>query len=346
MSTDPLLPRALHQDAVTPHGGHIRKYASNAQRQRSYRSRQRVQASLESDVALAWPAVYWGGKRAIAPEVWRAFGPIRNYIEPFGGLLSVLLGRPRPFTGLETVGDPDGVLVNLYTATQYAPREVARFADQPLHELLLWARSDALALARAGLTARLMADPRDFDAELAGWLLWGLSSTTSSGFAQKVGVKPHAHMAHTGSGLHAGNTRAKLPRLLQQIARRLKYVRLMCGTWERCVTDSMLGAASPCGVFLDPPYALDRRHHQLYAVDSATVAHEVAAWARAHGEDTDLRIALCALPGEHEMPADWTAYHWTARGGMKNTGTHGRGNGKTRAEVLWLSPHCQRVTLL
>ena len=46
------------------------------------------------------------------------------------------------------------------------------------------------------------------------------------------------------------------------------------------------------------------------------------------------------------MPAGWTPYRWTARGGMKNTGTHGRGNGQTREEVEWFSPYCLRPTLL
>ena len=51
------------------------------------------------------PFPWFGGKSKIAPEVWRRFGPVRNYVEPFMGSLAMLFLRPAPITGTETVND-------------------------------------------------------------------------------------------------------------------------------------------------------------------------------------------------------------------------------------------------
>lgn len=42
--------------------------------------------------ALKAPFPYFGGKRVVAPEVWRRFGDTPNYVEPFFGSGAVLLG--------------------------------------------------------------------------------------------------------------------------------------------------------------------------------------------------------------------------------------------------------------
>ena len=58
------------------------------------------------------PFPYFGGKRTIAAEVWARFGDVRNYVEPFFGSGAVLLNRPQPFAGPETVNDKDGLVAN------------------------------------------------------------------------------------------------------------------------------------------------------------------------------------------------------------------------------------------
>ena len=84
------------------------------------------------------PFPYFGGKRRVAPEVWRAFGDVHHYVEPFAGSLAVLLERPTthagPFGGAETVNDADAYLSNLWRAIAAAPEEVARHADWPVNE--------------------------------------------------------------------------------------------------------------------------------------------------------------------------------------------------------------------
>lgn len=47
-----------------------------------------------SEGVLKAPFPWFGGKSKIANEVWRRFGDVPNYVEPFFGSGAVLLGRP------------------------------------------------------------------------------------------------------------------------------------------------------------------------------------------------------------------------------------------------------------
>jgi len=92
---------------------------------------------------------------------------------------------------------------------------------------------------------------------------------------------------------------------------------------------------NPCGLFLDPPYSGELRDKDLYAEDDDHIAKRVAEWAVAHGDDPDLRIALCGYEGEHEMPSTWTKHAWKAHRGYA-----GAGNDNVNRERIWFSPHC------
>ncbi len=116
-----------------------------------------------------------GGKSRIAREVWRRFGDVPNYVEPFFGSGAILLGRP-PFEGnrIETVNDLDGHLANFWRALQADPDAVAYHASWPVSELDLHARGDWLYYrpdAREWVE-RLRSDPDYYDAKSAGWWVW------------------------------------------------------------------------------------------------------------------------------------------------------------------------------
>ena len=136
------------------------------------------------------PFPYFGGKSAIAAEVWKRFGVVKNYVEPFFGSGAMLLGRPdwRPGVRLvETVNDADGLLANFWRALQHDPEGVAAAADWPVNEADLHARHLWLVGQREALTDRLMGDPEWYDVRAAGWWVWGASAWIGSGWCSGQG---------------------------------------------------------------------------------------------------------------------------------------------------------------
>jgi hypothetical protein len=130
---------------------------------------------------------------------------------------------------------------------------------------------------------------------------------------------------------------------LQDLAARLRHVRVACGDWKRVVTPAVIGGMRPCAVFLDPPYSAEAGRAEVYANENLTIAHEVREWCLANGDNPDLRIALCGYTGEghEELEArGWTTQEWKANGGYSN---QGEGNENKHKERIWYSPHCLTV---
>lgn len=124
---------------------------------------------------LKAPFPWFGGKSRVAHLVWERFGKVANYVEPFFGSGAVLLGRPDWEPGMtETVNDADGFVCNFWRAISAAPDQVAEHAYWPANENDLHARNFVLANRREELKARLEGDPSFFDAEIAGWWVWGI----------------------------------------------------------------------------------------------------------------------------------------------------------------------------
>jgi DNA adenine methylase len=135
---------------------------------------------------LIAPFPWFGGKSSVADEVWRRFGSVANFVEPFFGSGACLLARPN-VAGFETVNDFDGLLTNAWRALQIDPMAVAHHANWPVSECDLHARHYWLLGQRESITARLMGDPDYFDAKAAGWWLWGISSWIGSGWCSGDG---------------------------------------------------------------------------------------------------------------------------------------------------------------
>lgn len=70
---------------------------------------------MTASTPLRAPFPWYGGKFLAAPLVWRAFGNVPNYVEPFAGSLAVLLARPHPGK-VETANDKDGLIANFWRA--------------------------------------------------------------------------------------------------------------------------------------------------------------------------------------------------------------------------------------
>jgi DNA adenine methylase len=316
-------------------------------------------------VTLKAPFPWFGGKRKVAAEVWASFGAVDNYVEPFFGSGAVLLGRPKPIVGNETVNDLDGYVANFWRAVALDPEAVALWADAPVNENDLHARHVWLLERREGLRPHLEGDPDWFDARVAGYWVWGVSSWIGSGFCSGSGpwwINEHRKLVHLGNNgrgvnrkrvhlgdngrgvnrqlVHLGNGQgARLVDWFGALSERLRHVRVCSGDWSRVCGPSVTFKHGTTAVFLDPPYAdTAGRASDLYREDSESVAHGVREWAIANGANPLLRIALCGYEGEHAMPSDWRVYQWSQGDGFGGQAAQRTNNGDR--ERIWFSPHC------
>ena len=299
------------------------------------------------------PFPWFGGKSRVADLVWDRFGNVPNYVEPFFGSGAVLLARPHePKT--ETVNDKDCFVANFWRALQHDPDRVAFYADQPVNEADQHARHLWL-INQHEWAERMKTDPEHFDAQIAGWWVWGQCIWIGSGWCAGLSKRPH--LGDAGTGVHrkrphlgdagtdqtfASDRTSGTPvrEYMRQLAERLRRVRVCCGDWSRVCGPSPTFKHGITGVFLDPPYAdKESRTEDLYATDDLNVAHEVRKWAIEAGANPELRIALCGYDGEHDMPTGWECFEWKARGGYGSQGD-GRGRENAKRERIWFSPHC------
>jgi site-specific DNA-adenine methylase len=168
---------------------------------------------------LKAPYPYFGGKSKVADLVWQRFGEVKNAVEPFFGSGAMLLSRPAPFDGNETVNDLDGMISNFWRSIRANPDETAYHADWPVNENDLHARHAWLVGQKETLQAKLEGDPDYFDAKIAGWWVWGMACWIGGGFCsgngpwqvQVVdGVRKLVHLGDNGQGVnrklvHLGN---------------------------------------------------------------------------------------------------------------------------------------------
>ena len=325
---------------------------------------------LQTVSSLQAPFPWFGGKSRVAGLVWDLFGEVQNYVEPFFGSGAVLLGRPGGAAGIETVNDKDGYVANFWRALSHNPEAVAAWADWPVNENDLHARHVWLRRQKATLVPRLEGDPMFFDAQIAGWWVWGLSAWIGGRFCGESGSGPWGvtddgqlvHLGNAGQGVsrqlvHLGDAGQGVSRRLVHLgdagqdsglvkwfcalAARLRFVRVCCGDWTRICGPTPTSKQGLTAVFLDPPYGdADGRDLNLYAEDDGQVATDVRAWAIAHGDDPSLRIIVCGYDGT-DWPSKWRAIAWTAAGGYGNQGGGGgRGAMNRHLERLYCSPTC------
>ena len=255
--------------------------------------------------------------------------------------------------------------------------------DEPGTSLLAagWTRW-LVNTGRSRLLEGMEADPDFYDAQVAGWWVWGVNAWIGSGWCSGdgpwvdtgdgIGKRPHLgdagqgvnrqlpHLGDAGRGVnrklpHLGNAgragynnmeyRPNVLGYFEELAGRLRDVRVCCGDWSRVCTSGAMSYGSRVGVFLDPPYLGDVRTADLYAVDDHTIAHAVRDWCLEHGDDPRLRIVLAGYRAEHDdlMPDTWRRHYYSASAAYSTTESAARqdGNHANRAnEVLWFSPHC------
>lgn len=268
----------------------------------------------------------------------------------------MLLAAPQP-ASLEVVCDASGFIANFWRATKHQPGAVAEAADYPVSHIDLGARHIWLMEQRERIGA-LLQDPNwPGDAKVAGWWLWGQCSWIGAGWCewekpgqipqvsnavQAIGQIPHIsnagmgiqaigqipHLSNAGVGIDFDTLITSSGRTawvwLHKLANRLERVRILHGDWKRCLNNTYGGTNT--AVFLDPPYSL---YEGVYG-EYSSMAGVVADWAR---ENAHLRIALCGLVGDYDLPA-WDVVKWT-RGRFTYSGQN-----TTDKECIWYSPAC------
>ena len=313
------------------------------------------------------PFPWFGGKSQVADLVWSRLGDVDLYIEPFFGGGAVLLNRPDPH-GMEIVNDIDGYLTNAWRAIQKDPDTVAEYVDWPVNEIDVMARHIWLVQNPPDIE-RLMGDPDYYDAQKAGWWIWGLCCWIGEGWCSgkgpwtsvdgrlvksEQGIVQRRRVQVGGQGvlrkvIHAGElegqcqrSRENLRRYMRQLSDRLRLVKICCGDWKRVLTEAVFSQGKVIGIFLDPPYDHKVRRKDIYNWDDATLSASVRQWCLEYGDDPRFRIALCGYEGEHEMPTTWEKVAWTARRCMSRR--YKTQNNENRfKERIWFSPHCIRM---
>lgn len=313
-----------------------------------------------SELLAPFPA--FGGKRDVAPVIWKAFGSPKQYIEPCCFSAAVLLQAPAP-ASLEVIGDANGFVANFWRSVVHQYDAVAHAADYPVSHVDLGGRHKWLMDQRDRLESELQDPNWPGDPKVAGWWLWGQCCWIGSGWCDwerktplkdTIGQVPHVgdagrgiqalgqvpHVGNAGVGIQA---LGKVPHVgnagmgefltssgrvafswLRKLADRLERVRVVHGDWSRCLNHHYGG--DDTAVMFDPPYL---GYEKLYG-NSTPVARQIESWCR---DNQQLRIALCGHVGDYDLQG-WTEYRWER---SRNTYS---GSGTKDKEVIMFSPAC------
>jgi hypothetical protein len=303
--------------------------------------------------------------------VWERFGPVRNFVDPFFGSGAVLLARPTPYDGTETVNDLDGMVANFWRALSADPDAVAAHADWPVSELDLHARHLWLTNDGRAVVERLRADPDWYDPKIAGWWVWGCCQWIGAGWCHNPEWQQLPHLGDAGMGVHRPSQ--KLPHLgdagrgvhrpSQQLphlgdagrggqlavaetpvipptADLYAYFRALADRFRRvrvCCGDwSRVCGPTPTVKQGLTGVFLDPPYDQgerdaELYAVETPVAAEVRAWCLANGADPRLRIALCGYDGEGHDELERAGWDVVAWKARGGYGSQGNGDGRGNA---------------
>lgn len=294
----------------------------------------------KSDVKSAYS--YFGSKAKVAPIIWKAFGNISNYIEPFGGSLAVLLANPSPCK-VETVNDKDHFIPNFWRSIKNDYETVIKYADFPVSEVDLHARHKFL-ISQKDFFVNMENDPDYFDAKIAGYWIYGQCASIGNNWLQPKGLNSMPLLSSAGGGIH-GIT-YNIHEQFEKLQNRLRRVRVCCGDWEKLISPSItfkskaLSSKDITGVFLDPPYNQTNRT-KIYKEDN-NIFLNVYNWAIQNESNSKLRIAICGYEDDYMFPSTWTKYSWAANGGMSSLG-NAQGKINSKKETIWFNSNCLEI---
>ena len=193
--------------------------------------------AMNQTALLKAPLGYYGGKARLASEIAALLPQNRTYVEPFGGMCSVLLARPP--ANDEIVNDAAEWVINFWRWVRDDPDEVAHICETLPSSRSEWEwaaslRSDDTASSRERLIAFLTLVQHSSYQSLAaaGWKR-SLSGNLTGGFKTVF-------------------ERKQSSAYLNLLAQRLKYVQLECTTAEALLEATQ--ERPHVTVYCDPPY--------------------------------------------------------------------------------------------
>jgi site-specific DNA-adenine methylase len=148
----------------------------------------------------SWPA--FGGKASIARLVWERFSNVDNMIEPFCNSAAMMLKNPWGGAHYETINDLNCFVANYWRSVKMAPDQVAEHSDWPVSEVDLHARHRWLVSSddAAAFREKMLADPKYYDPQIAGWWAWGQCLWIGSGWCDTLSNKrPYFRFRGTSS---------------------------------------------------------------------------------------------------------------------------------------------------
>ena len=167
------------------------------------------------------------------------------------------------------------------------------------------------------VVAKLLADPKWFDAKIAGWWVWGQNLVVSGDWTGR-GDKLSSTLPWSRAWAGYRTKEPELARYFSDIAIRLRNVKINCGGWEDTLDKGLRRKSGIIAILFDPPYSgRTGRKKDLYPMDSLTAADDVVKYARVMGMEKNFRIAVCGMKDEHVLPG-WSCYEWSNHGGNKH----------------------------
>ena len=289
---------------------------------------------------------YPGGKSRVAGMVWRRFGYVDAFADPFCGSSSILLSpERRVHCASALINDIDVFIVNFFRSVARFPRLVARWADTPVNEVDMIARSRWL-IRNNRLLDMIPSSQVYCNPKAAGWWAWCMCAMIGQRMTRRELVS-HAlpYVSSFARGLNKMNYDKRVNEL-RNVSEQLTGVKITCADWMNAVNSVMICVHGITAIFFDPPYEMSARNSRIYNSDSAYGAaglwSRVCAWCREHGNDMNLRIALCGYDGTWDPPDGWTTYKWAAR--SASFGAPGNNAVNRKLERIWFSPGCLPIS--
>ncbi len=189
---------------------------------------------------------YYGGKARLSTWIVEHMPPHRAYVEPFGGMASVLLAKPKAYT--EVYNDADGTVVNLFRVLRDRPScaqliemlELTPYSREE-YEHAWYTRKEGTPVERAWKFL--------LHAQMGVGSASTVQRTSLAGWENRLFSQGRSAVIHNNAGRWL-----KLPQEVRAVATRLRHVAIEHRD-ALAIIDNYRGTADAGVLFYcDPPY--------------------------------------------------------------------------------------------